>query len=160
MINAIANYTLREIDRASRDEFERETFYKAYAISAPPAQFLEFVVAAILAWVLPGQMSMLSFLVIVPSVLGNTIGTTWLRKRVAAPLVGRNWSAMAIYFIPIIAMIAGTAFNAYAPADGHIPSAYLAGAAVGAITVLILAPFIRRYQHRRDQARLDAELDD
>lgn len=160
MINALANYTLNEIERASHDEFERETFYKAYAISATPTLFLELVAAAILAWVLPGQMSMLCFLVIVPSVLGNTIGTTWLRKRVATPPVGRTWSAMAIYLIPIIAMIAGIAFNAYAPADGHNPSAYLAGAAVGAITVLILAPFIRRYQHRRDQARLDAELDD
>ena len=34
------------------------------------------------------------------------------------------------------------------------------GTAVGAITVLILTPFIRRRQHRRDQARLDAELED
>lgn len=160
MINALANYTLNEIERASHDEFERETFYKAYAISAPPAQFLEFIVAAILAWVLPGQMSLLSFLVIVPSVLGNTIGATWLRKRVASPLVSRTWSAMAVYLIPIIAMIAGTAFNAYTPTDGHNPFAYLAGAAVGTITVLILAPFIRRYQHRRDQARLNAELED
>lgn len=105
-------------------------------------------------------MSLLCFLAIAPSALGNAIGTTWLRKRVAAPLVGRNWSAMAIHFIPVIAIFTGVAYNAYAPADGHNPTAYLAGTAVGAITVLILAPFIRRYQHRRDQARLDAELDD
>lgn len=160
MINALANYTLNEIDRASRDEYERETFYKACAVAAPPVQFLELVIAAILAWVLPGQMSMLCFLAIVPSVIGNAIGTAWLRKRVATPLVGRNWSAMAVYLIPAIAMFAGIAYNAYAPADGHNPTAYLAGTAVGAIAVLILAPFIRRHQHRRDQERLDAELDD
>lgn len=160
MINALANYTLNEIERASRDEYERETFYKACAVAAPPVQFLELVIAAILAWVLPGQMSMLCFLAIVPSVFGNAIGTAWLRKRVATPLVGRNWSAMAVYLIPAIAMFAGIAYNAYAPADGHNPTAYLAGTAVGAIAVLILAPFIRRHQHRRDQARLDAKLDD
>lgn len=160
MINALANYTLNEIERASRDEYERETFYKACTVAAPPVQFLELVIAAILAWVLPGQMSMLCFLAIVPSVIGNAIGTAWLRKRVATPLVGRNWSAMAVYLIPAIAMFAGIAYNAYAPADGHNPTAYLAGTAVGAIAVLILAPFIRRHQHRRDQERLDAELDD
>ena len=160
MINALANYTLNEIERASRDEYERETFYKACAVAAPPVQFLELVIAAILAWVLPGQMSMLCFLAIVPSVIGNAIGTAWLRKRVATPLVGRNWSAMAVYLIPAIAMFAGIAYNAYAPADGHNPTAYLAGTAVGAIAVLILAPFIRRHQHQRDQERLDAELDD
>ena len=160
MINALANSTLNEIERASRDEYERETFYKACAVASPPVQFLELVIAAILAWVLPGQMSMLCFLAIVPSVIGNAIGTAWLRKRVATPLVGRNWSAMAVYLIPAIAMFAGIAYNAYAPADGHNPTAYLAGTAVGAIAVLILAPFIRRHQHRRDQERLDAELDD
>lgn len=160
MINALANYTLNEIERASHDEFERETFYKAYAISATPTLFLELVAAAILAWVLPGKMSMLCFLAIVPSVFGSSIGTAWLRKRVATPLVGRNWSAMAVYLIPAIAMFAGIAYNAYAPADGHNLTAYLVGTAVGAIAVLILAPFIRRLQHRRDQARLDAELDD
>ena len=57
-------------------------------------------------------------------------------------------------------MFTGIAYNAYAPADGHSPASYLLGTAVGAITALILTPFIRRRQHRRDQARLDAELED
>ena len=83
-----------------------------------------------------------------------------MRKRVATPLVSRNWAAIAVYLIPLIVMFAGIAYNAYAPADGHDPVSYLIGAAVGITTVLILAPFIRRRQHRRDQARLDAELED
>ena len=160
MINAIANYTHTEIERATRDEFERDTLYKASAISITLIPFLELVVAAILAWVLPGRMSLLCFLALVPSILGNTIGTAWMRQRVATPPVGRNWTAMAVYFIPLIAMFVGIAYNAYAPADGHNPASYLLGTAVGAITVLILTPFIRRRQHRRDQARLDAELED
>lgn len=160
MINAIANYSLNEIERATRDEFERDTLYKACAIGMTPIPFLELIVAAILAWVLPGQMSMLCFLALVPSILGNSIGTAWMRKRVATPLVSRNWTAMAVYFIPLIAMFTGIAYNAYAPADGHSPASYLLGTAVGVITVLILTPFIRRRQHRRDQARLDAELED
>ena len=51
MINAIANYTHTEIERATRDEFERDTLYKACAIGITLIQFLELVVAAILAWV-------------------------------------------------------------------------------------------------------------
>lgn len=160
MINAIANYTLNEIERATRDEFERDTLYKACAIGMTPIPFLELIVAAILAWVLPGQMSMLCFLALIPSILGNSIGTAWMRKRVATPLVSRNWTAMTVYFIPLIAMFTGIAYNAYAPADGHSPASYLLGTAVGVIAVLILTPFIRRRQHRRDQARLDAELED
>ena len=160
MINAIANYSHTEIERATRDEFERDTLYKACAIGITLIQFLELVVAAVLAWVLPGQMSMLSFLALVPSIVGNSIGSAWMRKRVATPLVSRNWAAIAVYLIPLIVMFAGIAYNAYAPADGHDPVSYLIGAAVGITTVLILAPFIRRRQHRRDQARLDAELED
>ena len=160
MINAIANYSLNEIERVSHDEYERETFYKACTIAAPPVQFMELVIAAILAWALPGQLSLLSFLALIPSVFGNAIGTVWLRQHVATPLVGRNWTMMAIYLIPLFVMFAGIAYHAYAPADGHNPAAYLAGTAVGAIAVLIITPFIRRRQHRRDQARLDAELED
>ncbi|MDV2431846.1 transcriptional regulator [Corynebacterium tuberculostearicum] len=160
MINAIANYSLNEIERTTRDEFERDTCLKACAIGMTSIPFLELIVAAILAWVLPGQMSMLCLLALAPSIIGNSIGTAWMRKRVATPLVSRNWTAIAVYLIPLIAMFAGIAYNAYAPADGHNPVAYLIGTAVGAITVLILTPFIRRRQHRRDQARLDAELED
>lgn len=50
MINAIANYSLKEIDRATRDEFERDTLYKSCVIGMTPIPFLELVVAAILAW--------------------------------------------------------------------------------------------------------------
>jgi len=121
MINAIANYSLKEIDRATRDEFERDTLYKACVIGMTPIPFLELVVAAVLAWVLPGQMSMLSFLALVPSIVGNSIGSAWMRKRVATPLVSRNWAAIAVYLIPLIVMFAGIAYNAYAPADGHDP---------------------------------------
>ena len=160
MINAIANYSLNEIERTTRDEFERDTCLKACAIGMTSIPVLELIVAAILAWVLPGQMSMLCLLALAPSIIGNSIGTAWMRKRVATPLVSRNWTAIAVYLIPLIAMFAGIAYNAYAPADGHNPVAYLIGTAVGAITVLILTPFIRRRQHRRDQARLDAELED
>ena len=160
MINAIANYSLNEIERTTRDEFERDTCLKACAIGMTSIPFLELIVAAILAWVLPGQMSMLCLLALAPSIIGNSIGTAWMRKRVATPLVSRNWTAIAVYLIPLIAMFAGIAYNAYAPADGHNPVAYLIGTAVGAITVLILTPCIRRRQHRRDQARLDAELED
>ena len=160
MINAIANYSLNEIERATRDEFERDTLYKACVIGMTSIPFLELVVAAILAWALPGQLCMLSLLAIVPSNLGNAIGSVWMRKHVAAPLVGRNWAAIAVYLIPLIVMFTGIAYNAYAPADGHNPAAYLIGTAVGAIAAVALTPFYRRRQHRRDQARLDAELED
>lgn len=156
MINALANYTLNEIERASRDEFERETLYKANTISATPTRFLELVAAAILAWVLPGQMSMLCFLAIAPSIIGNLFGTAWLRKRVATPPVGRIWPAMTVYLIPLIVMFVGIAHNAYAPDS----TSYLLGAGAGVTAAIIFTPFLRRRQHQRDQARLDSELDD
>ena len=160
MINAIANYSLNEIERTTRDEFERDTLYKACAIGMTSIPFLELVVAAILAWALPGQTCMLSLLAIVPSNLGNAIGYAWMRKRVATPLVSRNWATIAVYLIPLIVMFAGIAYNAYAPADGHSPASFLIGTGVGVIAALTLPPLYRRRQHRRDQARLDAELED
>mgnify|MGYP001756775954 FL=1 len=59
----------------------------------------------------------------------------------------------------MIVMLAGIAYNAYPPADGS-RATYLIGALVGSGTALILTPFLLRRQNRRDQARLDAKLED
>ena len=159
MINAIANYALNEVEQASHDEFERDILFKSYAVAYTLANFLQLVIAAILAWVLPGKMSFLSLLVLVPLLAGSTVASAWLSKHIARPQARRSWTAMIIYFIPMIVMFAGIAYNAYPPADGS-RSIYLIGALVGAGTALILTPFVRRLQNRRDQARLDAKLED
>ena len=118
MINAIANYALNEIERASQDEFERHIFLKSYAVAYTSANFLQLVIAAILAWVLPGKLSFLSLLVLVPLLVGSTVASAWLRNHVARPQARRSWTAMIVYFIPMIVMLAGIAYNAYPPADG------------------------------------------
>ena len=159
MINAIANYTLNEVEQASHDEFERDILFKSYAVAYTAANFLQLVIAAILAWVLPGKMSFLSLLALVPLLAGSTVASAWLSKHIARPQARRSWTAMIVYFIPLIVMLAGIAYNAYPPADGS-RSSYLIGALVGAGTALILTPFVRRLQNRRDQARLDAKLED
>ncbi|WP_239181117.1 transcriptional regulator [Corynebacterium singulare] len=159
MINAIANYALNEIERASQDEFERHIFLKSYAVAYTSANFLQLVIAAILAWVLPGKLSFLSLLVLVPLLVGSTVASAWLRNHVARPQARRSWTAMIVYFIPMIVMLAGIAYNAYPPADGS-RATYLIGALVGSGTALILTPFLLRRQNRRDQARLDAKLED
>ena len=60
MINAIANISLNQMERASTDEFERDILTKASAITLTPITFLELIVAAILAWSLPGRLSLLA----------------------------------------------------------------------------------------------------
>ncbi|MDK4208878.1 transcriptional regulator [Corynebacterium accolens] len=157
MINAIANISLNHIERASTDEFERDILTKASAITLTPITFLELIVAAILAWSLPGRLSLLALLAIIPSIAGTSLSTAWLRKHIATPTVRSNWTLTALYLIPMFICFAGIAYHAFTLSDA---APYLIGATVGAITAVLLSPTLRRKQNRRDQSRLDAELED
>ncbi|WP_288747846.1 transcriptional regulator [uncultured Corynebacterium sp.] len=157
MINAIANISLNHIERASTDEFERDILTKASAITLTPITFLELIVAAILAWSLPGRLSLLALLAIIPSIAGTSLSTAWLRKHIATPTVRSNWTLTALYLIPMFICFAGIAYHAFALSDA---APYLIGATVGAITAVLLSPTLRRKQNRRDQSRLDATLED
>lgn len=157
MINAIANISLNHIERASTDEFERDILTKASAITLTPITFLELIVAAILAWSLPGRLSLLALLAIIPSIAGTSLSTAWLRKHIATPTVRSNWTLTALYLIPMFICFAGIAYHAFALSDA---APYLIGATVGTFTVILISPALRRKQNRRDQSRLDAELED
>ncbi|ERS54556.1 MULTISPECIES: hypothetical protein [unclassified Corynebacterium] len=157
MINAIANMSLNQIERASTDEFERDILTKASAITLTPITFLELIVAAILAWSLPGRLSLLALLAIIPSIAGTSLSAAWMRRHIATPTVRSNWTLTALYLIPMFICFAGIAYRAFAPSDA---APYLIGATVGAITVILISPALRRKQNRRDQSRLDATLED
>lgn len=83
MINAIANMSLNQIERASTDEFERDILTKASAITLTPITFLELIVAAILAWSLPGRLTLLALLAIIPSIAGTSLSAAWMRRHIA-----------------------------------------------------------------------------
>ncbi|ERS42449.1 MULTISPECIES: hypothetical protein [Corynebacterium] len=153
MINAIANISLNHIERASTDEFERDILTKASAITLTPITFLELIVAAILAWSLPGRLSLFALLAIIPSIAGTSLSTAYI----ATPTVRSNWTLTALYLIPMFICFAGIAYHAFALSDA---APYLIGATVGAITSVLISPALRRKQNRRDQSRLDAELED
>ena len=159
MINAIANISLNQMERASTDEFERDILTKASAITLTPITFLELIVAAILAWSLPGRLSRLALLAIVPSIAGTSLSTAWMRRHIATPTVRSNWTLAALYLIPMFLCFAGIAYHAFTLSD--VPAAPLPH---------LLdrrrrhgrphLPALRRKQNRRDQSRLDAELED
>ncbi|MBK4140293.1 transcriptional regulator [Corynebacterium macginleyi] len=157
MINAIATMSLNHIERASTDEFERDILTKASAITLTPITFLELIVAAVFAWSLPGRLSLLALLAIVPSMAGASLSAAWMRRHIATPTVRPNWTLIALYLIPMFVCFSGIAYRGFAPSDA---APYLIGSAVGAITAILLSPALRRKQNRRDQSRLDAELED
>lgn len=117
MINAIANISLNHIERASTDEFERDILTKASAITLTPITFLELIVAAILAWSLPGRLSLLALLAIVPSIAGTSLSAAWMRRHIATPTGRSNWTLTALYLIPMFLCFAGIAYHAYALSD-------------------------------------------
>lgn len=84
MINTIARYSFNEVDRAARDEFERDSLYKSFAVAFLVVQVMTIVTGAVLAWVLPGVHALWALAVFVPFVAGEIISSTWLKTPDAA----------------------------------------------------------------------------
>lgn len=82
-----------------------------------------------------------------------------MRRHIATPTVHSNWTLTALYLIPMFLCFAGIAYHAFTLSDVPAAPPYLICSTVGAVTAVLISPALRRKQNRRDQSRLDAELE-
>ncbi|HJG43019.1 transcriptional regulator [Corynebacterium phoceense] len=159
MINTIARYSFNEVDRAARDEFERDSLYKSFAVAFLVVQVMTIVTGAVLAWVLPGVHALWALAVFVPFVAGEIISSTWLKTQMPRPSVTRPWSFMIPLLIVELIMFVGL-YVRLMQANSDYADGTVGGGFVGVAIAVLVVPVFRRWQHGRDQRRLDAQLED
>ena len=159
MINTIARYSFNEVDRAARDEFERDSLYKSFAVAFLVIQVMTIVTGAVLAWVLPGAHALWALAVFVPLVAGEIISSTWLKTQMPRPSVTRRWSFMIPLLVVELIMFAGL-YVRLMQANSDFADNFVGGGFVGVAIAFLVVPVFRRWQHGRDQRRLDAQLED
>ena len=159
MINTIARYSFNEVDRAARDEFERDSLYKSFAVAFLVIQVITIVTGAVLAWVLPGAHALWALAVFVPLVAGEIISSTWLKTQMPRPSVTRRWSFMIPLLVVELIMFAGL-YVRLMQANSDFADNFVGGGFVGVAIAFLVVPVFRRWQHGRDQRRLDAQLED
>ncbi|MFW9216640.1 hypothetical protein ACOJA8_04510 [Corynebacterium striatum] len=94
-----ANLTLKEIANYSHDEFEAETYFKTYAIGYTTAFFTVYCVSALLAWVLPGRLSLWGLSPIVALAIAEFVSAHWMKKRVPRPNKMRSWTGITLMLV-------------------------------------------------------------
>ncbi|KXB54592.1 hypothetical protein HMPREF3227_00523 [Corynebacterium sp. CMW7794] len=159
MINTIARYSFNEVDRAARDEFERDSLYKSFAVAFLVIQVMTIVTGAVLAWVLPGAHALWALAVFVPLVAGEIISSTWLKTQMPRPSVTRRWSFMIPLLVVELIMFVGL-YVRLMQANSDFADNFVGGGFVGVAIAFLVVPVFRRWQHGRDQRRLDAQLED
>ena len=159
MINTIARYSFNEVDRAARDEFERDSLYKSFAVAFLVIQVMTIVTGAVLAWVLPGAHALWALAVFVPLVAGEIISSTWLKTQMPRPSVTLRWSFMIPLLVVELIMFVGL-YVRLMQANSDFADNFVGGGFVGVAIAFLVVPVFRRWQHGRDQRRLDAQLED
>lgn len=157
---SINNRIVQRTDALYADEFERALAHRSSTVQLFWTSYASIGLAPIMAWYIDGPAAILSFLPLLPPVIGGAIGSQWLRKRVPAPAKSGLKDVFPIEWAwtvaVIVAWIAGLSHSQ--GEDFSIGS--IVGAVMGAVLVAYFAPKLAKHRHEKDVARLNAELDD
>ena len=152
--------TLHYFDASVDDEYERTMLHRSSTVSMYLMIWFNFTVGAVLAWVLPGVLSLWSALLFLPPLLSNLIGEHWLKRHTPRPnypgLPRRDW---AIGIPVLLIWMAGIAHNAFDGITG--PTwAMIAGGILGGILAHWATTKHNARNRRKDTERLNDQLDD
>ncbi len=160
MIKSLGDRLVTRVETTVDDEFERAVLHRSSSVFAQISVAATMVGMVVLAWALPGWLSLWSSLLIVPLLLAEMIAQTWLRSQVASPRASRmsvrTVIALAVF---TVAWAAGVQYQTSGLSDGFGGGA-LTGAMLGLLATLIFGPRIMQNNRARDAERLAAAEED
>ncbi|AKK02812.1 hypothetical protein [Corynebacterium epidermidicanis] len=157
---SINDTIIKRTENYYQDEFERSVAHRADTVAFFWANYSNIVLAAALAWIIPGQAAYFSFLALIPTALGGFIASRWMRTRIPTPQL-RNLSHLkAIEWVflgvTLAAWILGLGKDT--PLLAQTPT--FVGAIVGVVAALVALPLISKAQRARDERRLASNEED
>ena len=160
MIKSLGESLVARSEATVDDEFERAVLHRSSSVFAQISVAATMVGMVILAWALPGWLSLWSILPIVPLLLAEMIAQTWLRSQVASPRATRIAAGTVIALVVFaIAWAAGVQHQISGLSDGFGGGA-LTGAIIGLVATLVFGPRIMQNNRARDAERLAAAEED
>lgn len=154
---------LARYDASVDDEFERDTFYRSYALFYYWFVRVLILCAGILAWVLPGTLAYWSFILFVPIVVAELAVNRWYKSRSPRPRANKLVTPQEwiVQMILVLFWLAGLIVSS----GSNVPDGFVTGIGIGAggglIGLLLLLNSSRIERMRqKDRERLDAQLDE
>lgn len=153
------------IERAEsyyQDEYEKLVMHRSNTLAVHYNSMLALLLAATLAWALPGMLSFWSFAALVPTVLSSFLASRWLTQHIPRPVakIAKTTTAEWIIIAGMTIMwLVGLWNNAFG-SNASSGVGQIVGVIVGASLAIFLLPLVTKRRRKRDQERLDAELID
>ncbi|WP_293771753.1 hypothetical protein [uncultured Corynebacterium sp.] len=160
LTDKLAQLAFDNVRNSTEDEYQEQTLFQSFAVGyyALPATLC--TVGAILAWILHGWTSYLSFLVIIPLLVSEGFSNAWLKDKAPRAKAVRGTGYYIATFVPLAFWIAGLAFRTVESGDSSNAIGLVVGAIVGGIAAAIVTPRILDKRRAQDKERLEATLED
>ncbi|GGG71852.1 hypothetical protein [Corynebacterium pelargi] len=153
--------TIRATERALGDEFHIRKYHEASTYTLTLAMYLTLI--GCIAIAVLADNPWLSFIPLATVGIANSIGTSRMRKEIPVPVIPKPFSpAMRKHTVVtlILTFIWLLIFSWKLDGSSSFINGGIIGGIVGVVVVLLIAPVYNRKQHKRDTARIDAELED
>ena len=156
IFTTIGDNVLSKVTGHVGDEYQESMVHKSQTVAFSMVPTFSFLAGAILAWTIPGQRSWLSFLVFLPVIVPELIGSGWLKDHAPRPKGNfKGYLGLTLLNLALaLVMVAGIAFNV---GDGQW--SLITGAIFGGVVALIFAPRIMARRNAQDEERLNAQAD-
>lgn len=147
-------------NQGTDDEYQQQILHQSSTVTSETLMYTTTFIMAVLAWVLPSGAAIYSLLALLPGTLAQTAGALWMQNYTPRPRPPKIFTLSTLpIWIFLAITFAGIAFNDY---DGDPSGAVgiVVGAIVGGGAAAIFAPRLQRSQRRKDEERLDQNLED
>lgn len=159
-IDSFADFALNDLRQRTDDEYQLDVAVKSTVVAYYTMPLSLMAVSAVLAWLLPGWLSVLAILPYTTLLVAEFVAYAWHLPRAPRP----RSSVAPLYSVAIIALLlvllAGIAKQLIGAGEMSSGIGMLMGALSGAAVAGILGPRVWHAARKRDVQRLEAGLED
>lgn len=160
MSSLLENYDtlLQRSEQTVDDEYQARVMHEANTLYTIFSVYVTIACCALLAWLLPGKLSILSMIPLIIPWASYSESSRWMKMKAPRPRPWRFTKRELAFFAMLICIHVGGL--GYQFSDADFATGGFLGAIVGGVLGGTLMSAKMREDRKKDQARLDAELED
>jgi hypothetical protein len=152
---------VRRVNATVDDEYQERIVHQAATVTWRYAYFSTVVAGAVLAWVLPGKLTLWSIIVLVPVGVAGVAGDQWMKRYSPRPRAVRLSGAETVCVAALILVWLAGIYHHISGGDGGTAwGGVVTGGITGGVVGYPAAVWWTRRNRTADEQRLNAELED
>lgn len=155
-----ADTFVERVGKTVDDEYQERIVHQAYTVTWRYSYFATLIAAVVLAWALPGKLSLWSAMVLLPLAVSGVAGDRWMKRYSPRPrALNMTRVEGVVVGVLMLVWIVGVLLSVQS-GDSSMAWGVVTGGIVGAIIGFPVAAWWLKRARVADEQRLDAELED